>query len=55
MTIRTVAEALVILIITLKREEASSFLLSQPGSAEQAAGRAHLLFSINKVITEGIE
>lgn len=54
MTIKTVAEALVILIIMLKRKEANLFF-SQSGSAEQTAGRAHLLFSINKAITAGVE
>lgn len=48
MMIRTVAEALVILITLLKRKEASSSSFSQSGSAEQTAGRAHLLFPIKK-------
>jgi len=54
MTIRTAAEALGIVIIRLKRKEASSFF-SQSGSAEQTGGRAHLQFSINKAVTTGVE
>lgn len=54
MMIKTVAEALVILIMKLKRKEGSFFFFSLSGSAEQTAGRTHLLFSINKAIIAGV-